>query len=135
MGLTMKIHNIKAINDFQIELPDTKGLYAITGENASGKSTIISCAATAFYNPLLYSYFGAPYEGSKIEFDYNGKKRVILSEGNRWFSASGNLGITGFFEGSIVFGNRFKDVDFRLLKRLSSVPTDELKEASSFINS
>ena len=68
MGIIMKIHNIKSIKDFEFEIPTEKGLYAITGENASGKSTVISCAATAFYNPTLYSYFGQPYDGSRIEF-------------------------------------------------------------------
>ena len=38
MGINMKIHNIKSISDFTFNIPDSKGLYAITGENASGKS-------------------------------------------------------------------------------------------------
>lgn len=129
----MKIHNIKSIRDFTFVIPTEKGLYAITGENASGKSTVISCAATAFYNPTLYSYFGQPYEGSRIEFNYKGKYRSITSEGNRWFDPRNKLGIVGFFEGSLVFGNRFKDVDFRLLKKLSKVPRENMIEASSFI--
>lgn len=133
MGITMTIHNIKSIKDFVFEIPTEKGLYALTGENASGKSTVISCAATAFYNPLLYSYFGQPYDGSKIEFSYKGKTRRITSSGAQWFSPKEKLGIAGFFEGSLVFGNRFKDVDFRLLKKLSNVPKNNLTEASDFI--
>ena len=133
MGIKMKIHNIKSIRDFEFEIPTIKGLYALTGENASGKSTVISCASTAFYNVLLYSYFGEPYNGSKIEFIYNGKSRVINSRDNRWFNANGNLGITGFFEGSLVFGNRFKDIDFKFLKKLSKVTKSHLEVASSFI--
>ena len=124
MSFKMTIHNIKSIIDFTFEIPTQKGLYALTGENASGKSTIISCASTAFYNPLLYSYFGEQYDGSKIEFEFDRRMRSITSNGNRWYDARGNLGITGFFEGSLVFGNRFKDVDFKLLKKLSSVTED-----------
>lgn len=133
MGIKMEIHNVKSIKDFVFEIPAIKGLYAITGENASGKSTVISCASTAFYNPLLYSYFGKPYNGSKIKFSYNGKTRVINSRYNTWFDAKGNLGITGFFEGSLVFGNRFKDIDFNFLKKLSNVSKTSLEVASSFI--
>lgn len=133
MGIMMTIHNIKSIKDFTFEIPTEKGLYALTGENASGKSTVISCAATAFYNPVLYSYFGQPYDGSKIEFNYKGKNRYVTSSGNQWFTPREKLGITGFFEGSLVFGNRFKDVDFRLLKKLSKVPKENLVEASTFI--
>lgn len=133
MGITMKIHNIKSIRDFEFTIPTEKGLYALTGENASGKSTVISCAATAFYNPLLYSYFGEPYDGSKIEFEYNGRKRAITSNGNRWLGANRSLGIAGFFEGSLVFGNRFKDVDFSFLKKLSKITEDKLDSASAFV--
>ena len=133
MGITMKIHNIKSIKDFTFEIPTEKGLYAITGENASGKSTIITCASTAFYNPLMYSYFGEPYDGSKIQFKYKNRERSIESRGKRWFGSRKNLGITGFFEGSLVFGNRFKDIDFKILKRLSNVTKDELANASDFI--
>ena len=52
MGITMKIHNIKSISDFTFEIPTAKGLYALTGENAAGKSTVISCIAH-FYIHIL----------------------------------------------------------------------------------
>lgn len=133
MSIKMKIHNIKAIRDFEFNIPTEKGLYALTGENASGKSTVISCAATAFYNPSLYEYFGQPYNRSSIEFTYGNKNRKIISHDRQWHNAEGNLRITGFFEGSLVFGNRFKDIDFRLLKRLSKVSKENLIPASSFI--
>lgn len=133
MGIKMIIHNIKSISDFTFEIPTSKGLYALTGENASGKSTVISCAATAFYNPLLYSYFGKPYDGSKIEFEYDGKTRAITSKAGRWHGSRNSLGISGFFEGSLVFGNRFKDIDFGLLKKLAEISDDQLDAASTFI--
>lgn len=133
MGIKMKIHNIKSITDFTFEIPTTKGLFALTGENASGKSTVISCAATAFYNPLLYSYFGEPYDGSSIDFEYNGMTRSVNSQDSRWFSPVGYLGVSGFFEGSLVFGNRFKDIDFGLLKKLSKVPESRLVSVSGFL--
>lgn len=133
MGIKMKIHNVKSIKDLEFEIPTNKGLYALTGENASGKSTVISCASTAFYNPLLYSYFGQPYDGSQIEFYYNGKYRVISSRDHRWFGAKDNLGITGFFEGSLVFGNRFKDIDFKFLKKLANMSKVHLENTSAFI--
>ena len=50
MKLHMHVHNIKSIDDFSIDFPLEKGLYAITGTNASGKSTIVTCAATSFFN-------------------------------------------------------------------------------------
>lgn len=133
MYIKIKIQNIKSIQSFEFDIPLMRGLYALTGENGTGKSTIISCAATSFYNPLMYSYFGAPTDGARIEFEYDGKKRIISSSRGRWFGAQGNLGITGFFEGSLIYGNRFKDVDFSRIKTLSSVKKHELLPASKFV--
>lgn len=43
------------------------------------------------------------------------------------------LGITGFYEGSIVFGNRFKDIDYSLLGKLATIKKSQLIEASDFV--
>ena len=48
MKLKMTIHNIKCIKDLEIEFPTKRGLYAITGQNGSGKSTIVACASSVF---------------------------------------------------------------------------------------
>lgn len=133
MGINMKIHNIKSIDDFEFDIPTQKGLYAITGENGVGKSTIISCAATAFYNASLKDYFGKPRDGASIEFSFNGKVRKINATDNKWNNPSGQIDITGFYEGSIVFGNRFKDIDFRLLDIVSSIKIDQVHLASDFV--
>lgn len=133
MGIKMTIHNIKNIDDFQFEIPTEKGLYALTGENASGKSTVISCAASAFYVPSFDDYFGTPKEGAYIEFEFDGKKRTVCEKNGRWKKPSEFLGITGFYEGSIVFGNRFKDIEYNLLPKLSTVSKEGLNDASSFV--
>lgn len=135
MGINVKIHNIKNIDDFEFNIPTDKGLYALTGENGSGKSTVISCAAASFYVPSFYDYFGNPREGAFIKFDFDGKKRSVKEKDGRWLSPSRTefLGITGFYEGSIVFGNRFKDIDYSLLGKLASVEKEKLEAASDFV--
>jgi len=45
----------------------SQGIYAITGENGSGKSTVISCASFVFYQMPMTEYFGHPNNAS-IEF-------------------------------------------------------------------
>lgn len=40
MNLQMHLHNMKSISDLTFSFPLEKGLYAITGENASVKSTV-----------------------------------------------------------------------------------------------
>lgn len=136
MGIHMKIHNVKNIDDFEFEIPTVKGLYALTGENGAGKSTVISCAATAFYVPSFYDYFGNPRNGAYIRFNFNGRTREIQEQSQKWRSLSRTknpLGITGFYEGSIVFGYRFKDIDYSLLSTLASVKRDDLENASAFV--
>ena len=133
MSISVRIHNIKGIDDFAFQIPSKKGLYALTGENGTGKSTIISCAACSFFNVTLEDYFGKPRENSEIDFKYGPHHRTIKSENGEWLRPEGNLNITGFFEGSIVFGNRFKDVDYSLLKTFSSIKKSALQKASPFV--
>lgn len=135
MSIKVKIHNVKNIDDFEFEIPTEKGLYALTGENGSGKSTIISCAAAAFYVPSFYDYFGNPRDGAYIKFDFEGKRREIREKDGKWKSPSFKqfLGITGFYEGSIVFGNRFKDIDYSLLGKLATINKAQLINASDFV--
>ncbi len=44
MKLKMTINKIKSIDNLEIELPIGRGLYAITGQNGSGKSTGVTSA-------------------------------------------------------------------------------------------
>lgn len=54
----MKIHKIKSIDDLEINLPITKGLYTITRQNGSAKSTVVTCASSVFFNMPMHAYFG-----------------------------------------------------------------------------
>lgn len=136
MGIKMKIHKVKNIDDFEFEIPTEKGLYALTGENAVGKSTVISCAAAAFFVPSFNDYYGKPRQNAYIQFQFNRRLRIIKEYLGNWIippHRSVPLGITGFYEGSIVFGNRFKDIDYSLLSTLSSVQKSDLTDASEFV--
>lgn len=135
MSINLHIHDIKNIDDFDFSIPTEKGLYALTGENGTGKSTVVSCAAAAFYVPSFYDYFGIPRYGAYIEFEFEGRKRKIQEVNGKWKAPSNaeTLGITGFYEGSIVFGNRFKDIDYNLLQSLASVQKSQLHDASDFV--
>ena len=57
MKLKMSINKIKSIDFIEIELPIDKGLYAITGQNGSGKSTISSCASSVFFYMQMNDFF------------------------------------------------------------------------------
>ena len=134
MTLQMSIHNIKGINCLDFSFPLEKGLYAITGENGSGKSTLISCASTVFYQMPMVEYFGKPSNAS-ILFTLDKAKRGWICDGKLWSKQSSKekMLINGFYEGSIIFGNRFKDKSLSALRSLDNVKHNNLIEASDFV--
>lgn len=134
MKLKMTIHKIKCVDDLTIELPLDKGLYAITGQNGSGKSTIVACASSVFYNLYMNEHFGPTAPDASISFEMDGASCVWRKDNNRWGKhISGRLNVKGFFEGSLIFGNRFKDTSFDKLKKLDRLNPSGLAPASDFI--
>ena len=135
MELKMHIHNIKCIDDMDIKLPVDKGLYAITGLNGSGKSTVAACASSVFFNMQMNEYFGPTSPDSTIQFEFNGAKKTWYKEyGRRWRKKSdGYVNVNGFFEGSLIYGNRFRDTSFDKVKKVEGVDTNTLTAATDFI--
>lgn len=133
--MKMTITKIKSINTLSFELPIDKGLYAITGQNASGKSTIVACASTVFFNMQMNNYFGKNVEnGASILFELNGAtRRWDYHDGWKKAVENGSMRIKGFYEGSLIFGNRFRDTNFAALKKIDRVKQDDLVEGSAFI--
>lgn len=130
----MHIKNVKSIKDITFSFPLEKGLYAITGENASGKSTLITSASTVFYTAKMIEYFGRPNEAS-IEFWLDDAKRSWICTEGRWSQSSSEkrMPINGFYEGSIIFGNRFKDTNLSALRILDQLKEEDLEAADDFV--
>lgn len=134
MEIKMKINKIKSIDNLYFEFPTEAGLYAITGENGSGKSTLIASAATLFFNMPMNDYFGKP-NGASISFSLGETTRKWECIDGVWEQTSSinKMQINGFYEGSIAFGNRFKDNNFSTIKKLESVSKKDLYKADEFI--
>ena len=134
MNLTMTIRNIKNIADLEINFPLDKGLYAITGENGAGKSTLIACASTVFYQLPMYDYFGRP-KNATIDFTLGNTKRGWTFFNNRWLknNSDSKMKLNGFYEGSIIFGNRFKDTRFSVIRILDKMEVDDMITADEFV--
>ncbi len=131
----MHIKNVKSIKDLTFSFPLEKGLYAITGENASGKSTLIACASYVFFNTPLNKFFGRPAENASIEFalgDAIRKWEYIESTWQRSKSQK-RMKIDGFYEGSIVFGNRFRDSSLNALQTLDMIKSEDISPADEFV--
>ena len=136
MKLKITIKKIKCIDDLTIELPIDKGLYAITGQNGSGKSTITSCASSVFYNVPMKEYFGKTEDDASINFELGESKRAWRKDhNNKWkkHSDGPTMNIKGFFEGSLIFGNRFKDMNYENINHLDSIDPSKLIRADEFI--
>lgn len=138
MKLEMSINNIKSIKNLHISLPLEKGLYAITGQNGSGKSTVITCASSAYFNMRMNDYFGKTPDDASIEFELNGAKkewRKVDGQSGKYWKVffNGTFQLKGFYEGSIIFGNRFRNTKYDLLMRLDRIDDSKLQYASDFI--
>ena len=74
-NLTLEINNLRSIKDFKISLPIKKGVYAITGSNGIGKSTVLNALSKVVYKSALNSYFKFDGdENSKIRYSYKDKQ-------------------------------------------------------------
>lgn len=133
MKLHMHISNIKSISDFSIDFPLDKGLYAITGTNGSGKSTIIMCAATSFFHVNMQNYLGKPDGKGSIEFRLENQHRKLEYDGHTWIPPQTPLNIKGFYEGSVIYGNRFRDTNFSSINKLESIKSTDLISADEFV--
>lgn len=134
MNLNMRIKNIKCVKDLTFSFPLEPGIYAITGENGSGKSTLISCASSVFYQMPMTEYFGRPNNAS-IEFSLGNATRRWIFNGQKWDAESSEekMKLNGFYEGSVIFGNRFKDTKLSIINILDQLSKNDLYEASIFV--
>lgn len=135
MNLEIEINRIKCIDNVKLSLPLESGLYAITGQNGSGKSTIVTCASSVFLNLNQNDYFGPTDSESFIKCAFDGKNKTWSKDfNNDWVcDHNSDLGLLGFYEGSLIYGFRFKDTSYDKLHELDKVDLSKLKPATDFI--
>lgn len=130
----MTINKIKSIENLTIELPVEKGLYALTGQNGAGKSTVATCASSVFFNMIMNDYFGQTPADSFISFEYNDATKKYKKSEGRWYTQkNGYIDLKGFYEGSLIFGNRFRNTNYTNLRKLDRISGTLLLQASEFI--
>lgn len=131
----MTIENVKAINKLEFSFPLESGLYAITGENSSGKSTLVTCASSVFFRMPMTDYIGRPEQGATIEFKLEDAYRKWIYASGQWSTiiSEKKMNINGFYEGSIIFGNRFRDTMFSKVRILDKLTISDLDKADDFV--
>ncbi len=133
-SLALTIENLRGIKHLELELPLQAGLYAITGKNGSGKSTAMAAIANLFYGDILKSYFiGCADEKSVINYNFKNINKKIRYKDEQWQETSEKIYIHGFYEGSLIHGNRFRDVYYTALVRATKVRKEELIDAPEYV--
>ncbi|MBN2350004.1 MAG: AAA family ATPase [Bacteroidales bacterium] len=129
--LKLTIEKLRSIKKLELELPMSPGLYAITGKNGSGKSTSMAAIANLFYNEILKNYFSNSTEnGSLISYKFKDIEFTYNFDGRRWIESGRKIYLHGFYEGSLIHGNRFRDSHFKALMNAAKVKKTELIRAN-----
>ncbi len=79
----------------------------------------------------MTEYFGRPNNAS-IEFSLGNATRGWIFNGQKWYAESSEekMKLNGFYEGSVIFGNRFKDTKLSIINILDQLSKNDLYEAS-----
>ncbi len=133
--LNLKIEHLKNINVIELNLPIEKGLYAITGANGTGKSTIMTVISKVVRNSAFNIFQPHDYSSnSKITISYDGKENTWTKVGRGWSCSSNDIiSLKGFYEGSIIHGMRFIDANYDTLLKAERVNDTILTDADSFV--
>jgi len=141
-SLVLKIKNIRNINSCELELDLVPGMYALVGENACGKSTIMLLLSLCVKSSSIYSLSRVDIDReSEIEISIDGKvdkweyknseMSLVIDKDNK-IGRSINF-YRGFYEGSIFYGSRFYDYTLvaNVLRREDIF--DYIRDADDFV--
>ncbi|MBQ5995898.1 MAG: AAA family ATPase [Clostridia bacterium] len=139
-SLSVEINNIKGINKLKIDMPLEPDVYAITGLNGIGKSTLLSSIACRLVRPINFNFLNNQdyNDASKIVFSNDGICETWTPNKGKWNKDSQENEITlrGFQEGSITKGTRFLHAfDYRFYKKLLNINPTYLRPADDFVSS
>lgn len=134
--LNIKIEQLKNINNIELNLPIETGLYAITGANGTGKSTIMTVISKVVRNSAFNVFQPHDYSSnSKITISYDGKENSWTKASRGWSCSSTDIiSLKGFYEGSIIHGMRFIDANYDTLLKAERVNNTILTDADSFVS-
>ena len=136
--LSVEIRNVKNIKKLIIELPLKPDLYAITGINGIGKSTLLSCIRPRLNRPVSLSFLNSDAtDGGEIKYQIDNKEEVWYVQNGKWICQENmDLLIRGFQEGSLTNGTRFWNIfsfKFQYYQRLLTVNPDHIISADNFV--
>lgn len=132
MEINLEILNVKNIGHFNFSFNFKSGIYALVGENAVGKSTIMSAIASTVYVANVAnlripevssnSHIKIAAKGHTDEWYFDESKQKLLSNGKT------KIMFHGIYEGSIFSGTRFQD-----MQNLDKMIQDDKSFVSEFV--
>lgn len=136
--LQIKIKNIRSISFLEMNMPLNPDVYAITGINGIGKSTVLSAISPRLVRPVNFSMLRTfDYKAdSYISYSLNGVNEVWKpNEQGQWScTPEPSLNLRGFQEGSITRGTRFSNISsYRAYKKLQHVNPHLVVPADLFV--
>lgn len=136
--LSIEIQNIKGIGHLKIDMPLTPDVYAITGINGIGKSTLLSCITPRLKRPVSFSTLTEfSLETSSIKYQIDNIEEKWSVDNGVWScNETQKLPLRGFQEGSLTNGTRFFNISsfgFRYYKQLLNVNPKLVVPADDFV--
>lgn len=137
-NLSVEINHIKGINNLKINMPLKPDVYAITGINGIGKSTLLSCITPRLKRPISFSPLSSQSEeGAFIKYILDETEETWTLENGEWqCNSEATLPLRGFQEGSLTNGTRFFNISavgFRYYHKLLKGNFDLLVAADDFV--
>lgn len=141
--VTIEIYNLKTIKYLKWNLHRENGVYAIIGENGSGKSSLLISIAKLIRPQIFHHELTGIgyYDKTEIIYTINNTKFKWIKNSttnNNWRQSSEDKvnmpgKLKGFFESSILTGTRFNKVDQYIKDELEYRDDDTISSASSLI--
>ena len=140
--LLIEIGNIKGINKLEINMSLEPNVYAITGINGIGKSTLLSCISPRLKRPINFlSLTNYTNENSYIKYKVGNNEEIWNIYDNQWLcngseDITEKISLRGFQEGSLTNGTRFFNIfslKFRNFKSIYNIRKELLISADDFV--
>jgi predicted ATPase len=90
----------------------------------------MAAIANLFHFKILQEYFAnSTEEGSLIDYSFKNIEYTFKFTNNVWREHGRRIYLHGFYEGSLIHGNRFRDTHFKALENARRVKKQELIDA------
>lgn len=134
-NLNIKIKKLKNIDSLELSLPIERGLFALTGANGTGKSTIMRVISKLVQGSAYNKFQSQDYnDETKISLEYKDKRNEWVRKNSKWSCNTTDLiFVQGFYEGSIIHGTRFSDANYDALLKAENVDETMLVDADFFV--